>query len=121
VNYFYLFLFVLSTQVLVQKNTFAQEEKSKTYVIFIRDLSASDYYSLKKNDEKIAVFNIVETCIPTGLMAISIPNSYNEKEAQDYTQTTVLKLISKMASFTAYTVEDLRNSCANYRKENVND
>lgn len=87
----------------------------------MRDFSAADYYSLLEADEKTRLFTIVEACIPTGFIAISLPSSYNKNAAQGYTQTVILKLIGKMATFTEYSIGDVRDSCANYRKINVDE
>jgi len=99
----------------------AQEDNSKTTVVYIRDFSASDYYTLMNADEKTRVFSIVEACIPTGFLAIRFPESYTRTEAQNFAQTYLLDVISKMGSFTEYSIEDMRNSCATYRKEHSDD
>ena len=99
----------------------SQEENSKVTVIYIRDFGAEDYYTLMNMDEKTRVFTIVEVCIPTGFMAISFPDSYSRTEAQNFTQSMLLNVISKMGTFTEYGLEDLRNSCSAYRKEHLDD
>jgi hypothetical protein len=99
----------------------AQEDNSKITVIFIRDFSASDYYTLMNADEKTRVFSIVEACIPTGFLAIRFPENYTRTEAQNFTQTMLLDVISKMGTFTEYSLEDMRNSCASYRIEHSDD
>lgn len=120
-KHFYILLVFVATSFFYPQEAFAVKDSSITYVIYVRDLGAADYYSLLEADEKTRLFTIVEACIPTGFIAISLPSSYNKREIQEYTQTVILKLISKMATFTEYSIDDMRESCMNYRKENVDE
>jgi hypothetical protein len=117
----YILAIILLPTFATQNQLFCQQDSAKTSIIFIRDFSANDYYTLMSLDEKTRVFTIVETCIPTGLMAIKFPASYTKAEAQNFTQTFILKTIDKMATYTAYSMEDLRRSCAEYRKKISNE
>ena len=92
-------------------------KKGGERLIFIKDFSAKDYYSLVKTSSEIRIFTIEEACIPLGLLAISYEKGYGEKQARDYTQAVILKLISRNASYTLYTLEDLRTACSEYRKD----
>lgn len=113
--YITLFLLLTSNQV------FSQIDSTKVSIIFIKDFSARDYYTLKNTDSKTLLFSIEEVCIPKGFLAIKYYNDYNEKQKMNYTQTVILKLIDKNATYTAYSINDLRNFCAEYRKETVNE
>ena len=115
-----LFLFFIFT-FFFQNQVFSQSNSSEVSVIYIKDFSAKDYYTLLNTDEKTLLFTIDEACIPKGLLAIRYKNEYNEKQKMNYTQTVILKLIDKIASYTAYSVDDLRNSCAEYRKEIIDE
>lgn len=116
-RFYYILLFIFLNVVSIPSEIFAQEEKDGTHIIFIKDFSAKDYYSLVKTSSEIRIFTIEEACIPLGLLAISYEKGYGEKQARDYTQAVILKLISKNASYTLYTLEDLRTACSEYRKD----
>lgn len=96
---------------------FGQKSEEKVKILFIKDFSAKDYYTLKGSDPKDLHFEIVESCIPMGLLAIRFNEGYDDKELRDHTDSIILKLISKNASQTLYTLEDLRIACSEYRKE----
>ncbi len=98
--------------------SYGQEEKEKTHIIFVNNLSAKDYYTLLAADPEIRLFTIEEVCIPLGFLAISYEKGYDENQSRNYTQTIILKLISRNASYTTYTIEDMRISCSEYRKKN---
>lgn len=117
--FFYISILILVS--IAPADAVCQEENSKITVIYIRDFGAEDYYTLMNIDEKTRVFTIVEACIPTGFLAISFPDSYSRTEAQNFTQTMLLDVISKMGTFTEYSIEDLRNSCSAYRKKHLDD
>ncbi len=96
----------------------AQDEKVQ--IISVQDLSSKDYYSLKKEKEEDLGFKIIETCIPKGLIAIVYLKEQTKKEQTDKMQVAILEKIDRMASPTAYTIEDMRQACAAYR-EALND
>lgn len=114
---FLFFLFAFFTQ----NQALSQDDSSKVAIIFIKDFSAKDYYTLLNTDKKTLLFSIEEACIPKGFLAIKYDNEYNEKQKMNYTQTVILKLIDKNATYTAYTLSDLRSYCAEYRKEIINE
>ena len=120
-RFIYILIVVIISIVSIPSEIFAQEAKDNTHIIFIKDFSAEDYYSLVKTSSEIRIFTIEEACIPLGLLAISYEKGYGEKQSRDYTQAVILKLISRNASYTLYTLEDLRTACGEYRKDNSDD
>ena len=114
----YILFFVLINLASVPSPVYSQEAKEETHVIFVNDFSAKDYYTLLQTSPELRIFTIEEACIPLGLIAISYEKGYDKKQSRDYTQAIILKLISKNASYTSYTIEDLRVSCSQYRKDN---
>jgi len=96
---------------------FGQKSEEKIKILFIKDFSAKDYYVLKSSDPKDLHFEIVESCTPMGLLAIRFDEGYDDKEARDHIEKIILKLISKNAGQTSYTIGDLRIACSEYRKE----
>ena len=95
---------------------FAQKKELKTNVIFIKDLGAKDYYTLMQADSSLLKFKIVEACIPKGLLLIQYYQDYGLEYEMNHTQTIILKLTTKVATYTAYGIDQLRDMCSEYRK-----
>lgn len=96
--------------------SYSQQVKDSIQVIFIRDLGAKDYYTLLDSKKEELKFELIEACIPKGLLAIKYEKGYSEDELRSYMQSIILKLIDKTASPTSYTLEDLRQACTSYRE-----
>jgi len=118
------FLFILFiTLFLSFSNTaslYAQKNELRTSVIFIKDLGAQDYYTLIQADSSLLKFKIVEACIPKGLLLIQYYQDHGLEYEMNHTQTIILKLTTKVATYTAYNIDQLRDMCSEYRK-NLND
>ena len=114
------FLFILFASLLFSfsnaDSLFAQKNESKTNVIFIKDFGAKDYYTLIQADSNLLKFKIIEACIPKGLLLIQYEKDYGLEYEMNHTQTIILKLTTKVATYTAYDVDYLRNACSEYRK-----
>lgn len=120
-KYLYLFLLAFFSILFLNNQVYSQEIEDKTTVVFIKDFSADDYYTLLDTDSNVLSFEIVETCIPKGLLAIKFKAVYNDKQVRDFTQTLFLRLLDKEASYTSYSLDDMRKSCSEYRKEIINE
>lgn len=96
---------------------YAQKNEGDSVVIFIKDLSAKDYYSLVSADPDLRKFEVIESCIPKGFLLIKYPNKTDLKKEMDQSQQVVLKITGKAANFTAYTVGQMHQLCTDYRKD----
>ena len=120
-NRLFTFLLILFAILVQSTDAVSQVEQPAIHVFFIKDFSAKDYYTLLESDPEVTHFEIVEACIPAGFIAIKYDNSYPLEKSNAYTQTLLLKLIDKNAGITAYSLEDLRDACALYRKNLSNE
>jgi hypothetical protein len=117
----YLALLVITSVFLFSPTAYGQESEKESYIIFIKDFSAKDYYTLLELDDQTRLFSIDEACIPIGFLAISLDSQYNEFQSKKYTQAIVLKEINKTATFTNYSIMDLRKACGEFRDKHNNE
>ena len=96
---------------------YAQENEGDSTLIFIKDLSAKDYYSLLSADPELLKFEILESCIPKGLLLINYPNKTELKEEVDQMLQIVLKITGKAATQTDFSIDQMHQLCADYRND----
>ena len=94
----------------------AQKNETETNVIFIKDFAAKDYYTLIQADSSLLKFKIIEACIPKGFLLIQYNSDYGLEYEMNHTQTIILRLTTKVATYTAYNVDQMHDACSEYRK-----
>lgn len=95
---------------------FSQDKAANIDIIYIEGLESTDYYTLLKAKKEVLKFEVVEACIPKGLLAIKYVEGYNEGELRSYVQSLISKKTEKTAIATTYTIDDLRKVCSSYRE-----
>ena len=100
----------------------AAQEKTPQFVVFsIADLTSDDYYLILKENANNEYFEISEACIPIGLIAFHWKKEYTRVQMEAFIEVAILKATSKKANVTELSIEEMRTSCSDFRKNLIHE